>query len=269
MDNQIAILSHMKTLKKQNVFRLMCLAILCIITVGCSKISSPDQTEIKNIAYDVVPASGYTVYIKEQGIYRPFLVLTAKYHGNVLLLRQHVMNTYREINDEKTYTSYYANSEIDQYLNDEYLQKLSAGIQQQIVDSKINIVAKESLGINGMKVDTIGRKVFLLAISEVGYGKAIDFIPNEGTPLHYFDLGLKSCGVTTDDGKMASWVLRTPYTTYQMAVCILDGKGEMGIRNAWDKSGVRPAFCVSPDAKISLSKTTVPGKSVYIMDSDS
>lgn len=249
---------------------LFCLLVAAygIFAVGCQSSRRPSQAKIKNIAYDVAPASGYTVYIKEQGIYQPFLVLTARYHGDVLLLRQHVMKTYRETNDEKTYTSYYADSEIDQYLNGEYLRELS-GIQQQIVDSKIKIVAKESLEINGMKVDTIGRKVFLLSISEVGYGKAIDFIPNEGTPLDYFDAGSKRCGVTTDDGKMASWVLRTPYTTYQMAVCILDGKGEMGIRNAWDKSGVRPAFCVSPDAKISLSKAAVSGKSVYIMDSDS
>lgn len=252
---------------KRGLFCLL-IAVYAVFAVSCQCSHRLAQTKIKDIAYDVAPAFGYTVYIKEQGVYQPFLVLTSKYHGNVLLLRQHVMDTYCETNDEKAYTSYYANSKIDKYLNEDYLRKLSVDVQQQIIDSKIKIVAKESLGINGMKVDTIERKVFLLSLSEVGYEKAIDFIPDEGASLLYFDSGLKSCGVT-DDGKVASWALRTPYTTYQMAVCILDGKGEMGIRNTWDKSGVRPAFCVSPNVKVSLSKTAVHGKSVYILDSDS
>ncbi len=50
---------------------------------------------ISDIAYDRIFRSDYTVYIKENDEYAPYLVLTNNYNGNTLLLRQYLLDETR------------------------------------------------------------------------------------------------------------------------------------------------------------------------------
>lgn len=45
-----------------------------------------EPTKLEDIAYDVNESYGYTVYLKENDEYVPYLVLTNNYNGNCLLL---------------------------------------------------------------------------------------------------------------------------------------------------------------------------------------
>lgn len=77
--------------------------------------------KVSDLAYDEADSINY-IYIMENGKYTPFLVLTDDYNGSTLLLRKEVLDENRRFNN---YSAYYANSEIDLYLNEEYLKSLT------------------------------------------------------------------------------------------------------------------------------------------------
>ena len=48
----------------------------------------------------------------------------------------------------------------------------------------------------------------------------------------------------------SSWWLRTPNTYYTSCVYVIGANNKIGFSNAYDKNGVRPAFCVPGDCKM-------------------
>ena len=84
-----------------STFVILIVICICMLASVPSKISNNDGTnghepiiveKLEDIAYDVNPSGEYTVYLEENGIYKPYLVLTNNYNGNCLLLRKHVLN---------------------------------------------------------------------------------------------------------------------------------------------------------------------------------
>ena len=76
----------------------------------------------------------YRVYVKEDGKYVPFLVIANEYvPGSTLLLRESVLSELRRVNE---YNSYYKDSEIDRFLNDQYYSILKE-IQHLIKNTSI------------------------------------------------------------------------------------------------------------------------------------
>ncbi len=63
----------------------------------------PPPKVLSDLAYDVNEAFGYTVYIEENGKPTPYLVLTNNYGGNVLLLRQRLLDDLVKYNDDGFY----------------------------------------------------------------------------------------------------------------------------------------------------------------------
>lgn len=237
--------------------------ILVIQSIGCSNASSPSRTEIRSIAYDVNAECGYTVYVKEDKIYTPYLVLTNKYNGNVLLLREYVMTQPKVFND---YYAYYEDSKMDQYLNSTFLDSFSNSFRSAIINSNVEITKEDCLGSGGIGTKEIRRKVFLLSMTEVGI-TALSYINHEGEPLKYFSWqGRRSA--KDSDGKPVSWLLRTPDTAYEMQILGIGTNGILGGGNASDVNGVRPAFCVTSSTVVRLSNTVVPGKCVYIVGNE-
>lgn len=223
---------------------------------------------LKNIAYDVQKKYGYTVYLKENADYVPYLVLTADYNGNVLLLRRDVLDDDLIYNDEsKNFSSYYEDSYVDRFLNNEFINSLDVKIKKSIVDSNITISSDKNLIGFGVETNDISRKVFLLSCSEIGLNSKY-LIPNEGSTLKYFDK--KGRRIVYKNGEPWAWWLRTPYIgagSYTMVWIIY--QNEMADANSingfFPECGVRPAFCLNGDTNIVESLDILDGEKVFII----
>ena len=91
----------------------------------------------------------------------PFLVLHSDYQdGKTLLLRKECLPEVRRFND---YSSYYEDSEIDQFLSNEYITYLDE-ISDKVESVDITIAAKEALVKCENICNQIKRKVFLLSL---------------------------------------------------------------------------------------------------------
>ena len=152
---------------------------------------------------------GEIVYLSENGHQTPFIV-GKEVNGNVMLIRQEILSMPRRINRSG---SYYKDSEIDKYLNEEYIKTLSA----EPAVTRIDIASGPS------DVEMIDRKVFLPAIFEID-------------------------GIAYLNGEPQSWWLRTAYDSRQTYMVGADGQLNSDISS--NLNGIRPAFCLSGDIKV-------------------
>lgn len=241
---------------------LMC----CLFTAGCVpnsgefhgkegggiSLNNNDLT-LQDFAYNPDRDTPYRIGLEEDGTIVPYLVLSDDYNGNCLLLREYLLDEPRPYNSSGWYASYYENSEIDQYLNEEFMKRFPADLRNDIADSTIVITAKESLGIGGKDTTTITRKVFLLSYSELHESGARTNL-KEGEPLVYFK-EMSARVAYYKNGVAGTWWLRTPNTADTYVVCsvITDGAiglGGLGALGEVSLNGVRPAFCLSRDTKV-------------------
>jgi len=149
----------------------------------------PERVELMqlmDIAYDVRWDRFYegkddiTVYIKENGQWEPFLVLTANYpgegNGEVLLLRKFLLDERKAWREpDSGPRAYYPYSCIDRWLNMEYIQRFSYAIQEQILTTNIEVwdgYLRPNPRVDGHlhKIGTqiIERQFFLLSLEEMG-----------------------------------------------------------------------------------------------------
>ena len=128
---------------------LICLMMFILSSCGFDK----NNATISDISYDN-NKDEYEVYVKENGKYVPFLVLQSNYQdGKTLLLRKECLPEVRRFND---YSSYYEDSEIDQFLSNEYITYLDE-IRDKVESVDITIAAKEALNIAGTETKLINR----------------------------------------------------------------------------------------------------------------
>lgn len=216
--------------------------------------------KVSDLAYDKSATVNY-IYVLEDGQYTPFLVLTDDYNGNTLLLRNEVLDESKRIND---YSAYYANSEIDLYLNEEYLETLTE-VSQYITASSIEITCKDSLGTSDLGTETIDRRVFLLSCNEVAISDSVNIAP-EGETLEFFqDEENRKVYV---DGKKSSWWLRTPNAYYLSCTYVIGDNNKLGYTNSYDQNGIRPAICVNGDLQIELRNDIVADKRIYVFSAE-
>ena len=212
---------------------------------------------ISSIAYNKFKnKDDYTVYVKEDGKYIPFLVIDNGYvSGSTLLLRESVLDEFRRMND---YSSYYKNSEIDRFLNSEYYNSLKE-IHYVIKSTSVEITKEEAVGFSYDETEYIDRYVFLLSRKELDY----DF-ENEGKKLDYFYKTKNR--ISHYYGVPMSWLLRTPAIGYFSAVLAVTDDGGVSIGNSFSLYGIRPAFCVDSSAKIKKKEGVIDGKEVYVLE---
>jgi hypothetical protein len=229
-----------------------------------------------DIAYDLTPSTGYTVYLQESGqdyaaTYKkpegrcfPYLVLTNDYGGNTLLLRRDVDEHHR-YND---YRAYYEDSEIDVYLNTVVIERFPQTLRDAIVNSTITITEKYRTevepGLFWKVTCEIKRQVFLLSGMELGLEYRPSVLPVEGKKLTYFDKRVKR--IAYENGEATPWLLRTPTIVYDSAASGISPEGILGTLNAFGVSGVRPAFCLPTTTPITTDSAIVPGETVYVID---
>lgn len=228
--------------------------ILGISLIGCNTQSiEVNKNHIKNefilqdLAFKDEQKILNRIYIEENGEKIPYLLLTDDYNGNCLLLREYLLDKPMKFNSGGWYSAYYENSEIDTYLNKEFYSSIAEGVRNSIVESILEITAKDSLGIGGDKVTSIIRKVFLLSYTEVNMnGSRTNIV--EGLPLEYFS-NSESRVAHYYNGKEGSWWLRTPNTADVDVVCGVSIDGAVGVGGVSGNkneylNGVRSAFCL-------------------------
>lgn len=230
---------------------LVCLSGMCCGCTNSKKIVSVSELAAHN------QDSEYDIYIPENEQYVPYIVITDDYDGSVLLLRKDVLDLPGRINE---YSSLYRDSEMDRYLNTEYLSMLS-DIQDRILITEIQVTAEEALGISGDRTEIISRKAFLLSCTEVNIqsenmaaeGKALEFFKDSDNRAAY------------NNGTAANWWLRTPDTGYLSCTYVIGSNNKIGSTNAFDENGIRPAFCVSPSLQVEMRDDIVENQLVYTL----
>lgn len=198
------------------------------------------------------------VYILEKNEYSPYIVVSNNYNGNTLLLRKEVLENSKRFN---SYSSLYEGSEIDDYLNGEFLSRLG-DYSAIIKKTAIEVTKDSSIGCSGQETYFIERKVFLLSYYEVCSDKNSN-AAKEGAHLNFFRkdenrIALKS-------GQTHSWWLRTPDTYYMSCPYCVATNGKINAPNAFDFCGVRPAFCVSGNTPIVKTSIAMGEQSVFVL----
>jgi hypothetical protein len=214
---------------------------------------------IGDVAYDVTREET-CVYIREEGVYVPFVVVSSQYtEGNTLLLRKEIIADRHRTND---YSSYYENSEIDVFLNSEYYARLD-DIESYINRTDISITDDTALGWGSADIKVIERDVFLLSCKELDFGSNV-VAGEEGKALHYFSVVENRLAYEGEE--TVGWILRTPNTSFLSLVYVMRADGVLDMTNAFDYVGIRPAFCVKSQTPILKRKDVVYGKEVYVLD---
>lgn len=234
--------------------RLFVLTMLLLLS-GCGLKEIDDSARdppkmLRDLAYDV-GGSGY-VYLQESDSYASYLVLTQDYGGNCLLLREYLLDKTRIYNGPGRKASYYGESDIDRFLNEEFIQVYPDELRQYMVETNIEITAKESIGHCGEETTVIQRVLFLPSYTELN-GTPSRTILKEGSPLHYFS-DKKNRIAYYENGKPGSWWLRSASTSGTAYACGVSLEGVMGSSGIYNPnpeggyfSGVRPALCLPGD----------------------
>lgn len=214
---------------------------------------------IVDIAYDANKSNNHTVYLLEKHGYEPYLVITRNYCGNVLLLRKNLLDTPMNIND---YSSYYEDSNIDVFLNTDFLDCLG-DFSNSILVSDIEITSEDAIGCSLEDTEIIKRKAFLLSCTEMNIHNEVNQA-KEGKALDYFKVSKNRC-LEISKNNISSWWLRTPNTYYLSCTYGISSDGVIGVGNSSNENGVRPAFCVSSTLKVKATKDIIEDTTVYVI----
>ena len=261
--------------------------LVCTLSLNFARIKSVFVTNtVSDIAYDVNSSYGYTIYIKENNIYVPYLILTNKYENTnmALILRKDLIGT-GEIDttrkncwgadsyiETKPFSEYdrYDKTKMDYYLNNNFIK---------LFDKKISsIICKTNIKIANNLEDSfyISRKFFLLSTSELGYFKYFNLLKlkwsygyggaNDGKPLKYFGDSNDNRATLEDEKTIIPWWTRTNGLTYY---CAVGFNGGLITESSTDEYyGVRPAFCIPNNTIIEKNDSIISGQAVYIIKND-
>lgn len=232
---------------------VICILSLLLCTsgfnVGRRNIITPQgKSMLKELVYTKhMQQMGYTVYIQENGVLEPYLVLDKHYGQGILLLRQHTLNTSLPYSDKKANGSlggYYGTSAIDTYLNTDFLSRFSENVLQSLVENKVSIADKETVTTRGDRKNTelISRKVFLLSLTEINSKSVLAY--KEGKPLAYFKDNKKATA------SMQNYWLRSAYLWDDIQAWTVLKDGGVSGAPVSVSLGVRQAFCLEGDLDI-------------------
>ena len=236
-------------------------------------------TIIADIAYDRLARNRNTdfrVYLEENGSFVPYLVLAANYGGNVLLLREHVLDDGVPFNisphgPNRWYTldfgAYYPDSNIDVFLNLEFKESLSDLVVSAIMPSNIVVTDKSAWGGglgSAYASKVITRHVFLLSLRELGFMNLRTSVP-EGRALRLFRGRPHTARVATFScGSASSYWTRTPEVWHRYVVFTI-GPNSIGAGSAGVYSGVRPAFALARSTPITTRTDIISGETVFVL----
>lgn len=147
--------------------------VLCCFS-GCTY--SFDKIQ-PNILADLVSSKAdyNTLLIEENGTEVPYLVVRRNENSSVLLLRKEPFDkkiAYNVI--QPGFTSYYPDSNLDRYLNEEFVTFLSEYTQSILLNNEISVTTFDTIVSKDGRRDTetIQRKIYVLSATEFGIKSA-------------------------------------------------------------------------------------------------
>ena len=141
----------------------------------------------------------------------------------------------------------YGPSDINAYLNGDWLDRYGPAVLEAIVQAKIPYVngtgsSPVASGANGLSV-----KAFLLGGYEVGFTQSdLQYFPIDGAKLSYFDAGNNGAAnnkrIAYLNSSAARWWLRSPDTNYIYYPFFILDSGQYSYASCQNSYGVRPAL---------------------------
>lgn len=156
------------------------------------------------------------------------------------------------------------NSTIQSYLNGTFLNLFDSNIKDAIKQVKIpyrkngGSGGTDQSGVNGLSC-----KIFLLSGYEVGWTSSDNrYFPQDGAKLSYFESGTGTSAnnkrIAKLNGSAAIWLLRSPNTYNTRNVWSVYTNGDYLNPGASSSYGVRPAFILPSETKISKNGLIKP-----------
>lgn len=259
-------LISMKTIYRH--LGVVIIAIFCFVP-GCTR--SPDRSDNDLTLIDIVynnDNDDFTLYIKENDVYVPYIAISDDYGGGVLLVRKYLLDAYICFNEQKSHGSvggYYPDSRVDQYLTDVFLSQFSTAMQDAILQTPVEVSTVRAVMSGGAvrETETISRKVFLLSATEMNIKSGM--AGQEGKALSYFK-GSKNYVVCTEDGVEDAYWLRSAYLWDDIQAWAIGADGKYGGCAVSLSYSLRPAFCLDKDTQIKTNPDVDPGKTVYTVE---
>lgn len=155
-------------------------------------------------------------------------------------------------------------STIHSYLNSTFLNLFDSNIKDAIKQVKIPYRKNGgSDGTNQSGANGLSCKIFLLSGYEVGWTSSDNqYFPQDGAKLSYFEAGTgtsaNSKRIANFNGAAAKWWLRSPSTSSTASVWRVVDDGNYDYRSATFPIGVRPAFILPSETKISKNGLIKP-----------
>lgn len=281
-----------KTKSKKLIFKIfisiIILILIFIITMYIEENTSIsvntnkklDNDTIGSISYDYNSNLDYTIYINENDKYIPYLVLTYNYNktNNCLCLRKNVIggdNGYiidfnGTVIKDKIYKDWiemdgydkYEETDVDKYLSGEFKKKFDNNFLSKIYDTQLSF-SEYDYNNEKYKNYEINRKFFILSLTELNaYGSSFDNKTKNKMKLKYFsDFPL----VTTNDvGEESPYWTRT--TGNETSYYMVGYTGGIAYTGSNARFGVRPAFTIPNNTKITKIYNEEFMKEIYILD---
>ena len=215
---------------------------------------------IERLAYDTKRIGKHIVYIKEDGEYEPYFVLTKNYYGKTLLMRYYLLDQPRAFNiyeGNGFHNAYYPNSLMDCFLSNDFFHTLSPKMQELILEMDIDITTEESIAAGPiLETEKLRRKIFLLSAYEVDAPES-SLVAHEGIKLKYFAdapdgdirIGHKK------NGETVNYWLRSAHTWDDYTVTSVSGiEGIVGSVEVNGELTVRPIFCIEGSTPVYKKK---------------
>lgn len=238
---------------------------------------------LQDIAYDGSEEKPL-VYIRENGEFVPYLVLTADYGGNVLLLREDLLPEAMQYEPSPhgeaagapgalwafgELGAYYEKSSVDEFLNSDFLDVFNPEVRAAIKTTSVEVTDMDCYEEWNYATHVIQRKVFLLSSVELGVSDVDgSMTAREGDPLEYFknkEYVVKTAHMA--DGEAWPYWTRTPWLAATCLVTVIGTEALFDLPADFC-IGVRPAFCMERDTAIRESGDVVAGVTAYVLEID-
>lgn len=190
---------------------------------------------------------------------KPSSVYDDSCNGTWLLTKDIYENRQWNSSDNNSYKV----STINSYLNSTFLNLFDGNIKDAIRQIKIPYVdgtggSAVASGANGLPC-----KIFLLSCYEVGWTtNDNNKFPVDGAKLDYFDSGTGTSAnnkrIAKLNGSDSSWWTRSPHIGFTGSVPMVSPYGTIGSANTSFSRGVRPAFILPSETKISKNGLIKP-----------
>ena len=247
-------------MKKRSFVLIFTAALVCMTGCGVAVVGDKEANTVADIVYENSAGHECRVYVLEEEVYTPYLVISDDYGGNVLLLREHVTEetvVYKDTRLFNVAASYYPESDVDAYLTNVFLERFSDGLKDMMAESQVVVTAKDKITGENYKHHTeiIERKLFLLSAAELGVHNSM--MTEEGEKLDYF---------ADNESPGFQW-LRSAHLWDDVHAWGIQPEGAFSAPVSREYA-LRPSFCLPTDTKIAESDTIVDGETVFVLSAD-